>query len=756
MRWSIIRLIWLRELRDQLRDRRTVFMIVGLPLVLYPALGIIVLTFALQFFEKPSLIGVVVPNVDLKRFPARDAAHGEISPAGAASLIANLADAEPTLWAAILVRGHSADAHYTYPALIEDARWGGPTAVTTRRDAAIIGKRFKIVWLAEDDTTALADRRVGLALQAKKSFYKFLETEEHGIDIAPVTHPPRTGDGALRPTITVQLRPDDDHSRQALMRIRPLLDRWKGELKKVRFVRRGIDAAFDDPFELDEPKHSESNDPEKIMDMIIRIFPFMLVMWSLAGALYPAVDLCAGEKERGTMETLLISPAGREEIVIGKFLTIWMFSSASALLNLLSMGLTTWQFSAMLPRGTFPLGAVFWCIVLSLPLSALFSAISLAIGAYARSSKEGQYYLMPLFLVTMPLVFLTLAPGVELNPVYALIPVTGVALLMQKLMTSPSLATVPWLYFIPVLVPIALYSALALRWAIDQFHREEVLFREAERLDIGLWFRRLLRDKDLTATTGQAFFCFALLMFLKWLSFGIGARLGPLVQSSIVMLAFVATPALMMAVMLNIRPLDTLNLHRPRAVHLGLAAVLGLLIAPPIIWGTHTALTDHPQLEKLLDSPQSFARDQAVWRTGADNLFASLLVFAVLPALAEELAFRGFILTGLRKRYRMRTSTFLCSFMNALFHMNVFAFVPVFAVSLVLGLLTLRSKSVVPAMLLHFFTKAALLLSGPILLWFSREFHADWAGILPVMGTICSVAVLALCAWLYIRKLPEA
>ena len=69
-------------------------------------------------------------------------------------------------------------------------------------------------------------------------------------------------------------------------------------------------------------------------------------MWSLAGALYPAVDLCAGEKERGTMETLLISPASREEIVWGKFLTIWLFSATTALLNLLSMAITTWGLGA--------------------------------------------------------------------------------------------------------------------------------------------------------------------------------------------------------------------------------------------------------------------------------------------------------------------------------------------------------------------------------------------------------------------------
>ena len=76
------------------------------------------------------------------------------------------------------------------------------------------------------------------------------------------------------------------------------------------------------------------------MNVWAKLFPFLLVMMSLTGAFYPAIDLCAGEKERGTMETLLISPASRAEIVLGKFFTVVLASMMSALLNIVSMGLT--------------------------------------------------------------------------------------------------------------------------------------------------------------------------------------------------------------------------------------------------------------------------------------------------------------------------------------------------------------------------------------------------------------------------------
>jgi len=89
-------------------------------------------------------------------------------------------------------------------------------------------------------------------------------------------------------------------------------------------------------------------------------------------------------------------------------------------------------FSSTLPDNPFRPSIFFWGVVLLLPLSAFFSALCLAVGVYARSTKEGQYYLMPLFLVTMPLIFLTLAPGVELNHFYSMVPVTGIALLLQS------------------------------------------------------------------------------------------------------------------------------------------------------------------------------------------------------------------------------------------------------------------------------------------------------------------------------------
>ncbi len=354
---------------------------------------------------------------------------------------------------------------------------------------------------------------------------------------------------------------------------------------------------------------------------------------------------------------------------------------------------------------------------------------------------------MPLFLVTMPLIFLTLAPGVELNAFYSLVPVTGVALLMQRLMLATSLEQVPWLYFVPVLGMIALYSWLALRWAIEQFQREEVLFREAERWNWGLWLRRLFREKEPLPNTGQALFCFGLILALRWLSFGLGARLPPEVHAVIVALAFVAAPPAFMALLLNTLPRVTLALRWPAWRELALAAILALLLLPPLVGLAQAAYAWFPQ---QLDDPHPLAQMLRVLHDPhhgrPENFVLALLAYALAPAVCEELAFRGFILTGLYRGFRPRNAVLLSAFLYALYHLNVFLFLPAFALGIVLGLLTSRSRSLVPAVLFHFLHNSVLLVWS----WLpAGEVEPILGRTWPWVAVASSAAAIVLLWWLY-------
>jgi sodium transport system permease protein len=672
MRWPIIRLIFLREVRDQLRDRRTLFMIVVLPIMLYPVLGLALVQFALGFIDRASVIGIsgsqhlpqAKPTSALW-YPGPAVAWLSLLPpaAGSGPVFDKVAGA-----AALAIRAEQCT---DYPPLSVDSQF--PQAYFDQpHESRTLGIHF----LQSPDREALDSKQVDVLLRVPAGFQNELEN-------------------GGSPDLEILYR-QDEGSRLAVKRLYSVLAKWRQRLREVRLRRLGLPADFGELFEIkdmEKLKPAEELASQGLLDMLMRIFPFLLVMWSLAGALYPAVDLCAGEKERGTMETLLISPASREEIVWGKFLTIWLASAITALLNLGSMALTTTVFSGMLSHGALGLMAVLWCILLALPLSAFFSAMCLAVGAYARSSKEGQYYLMPLFLVTMPLVFLTLAPGVELNPFYSLVPVTGVALLVQRLM-STSLEKAPWLYFVPVLLPMALYSWLALRWAIEQFKREEVLFREAERLEIRLWLRHLFRQKGPLPSVGQTAFCFILLVGLRWVAFWVGGN-SMAVSTAVVYMAFVAAPPLFMAMLLTSRPLQCLALHPTAPRHFLVGILLVGLLFPPLASFTLFVLSRFPGLEQLSQEGQTMAEQlRAPW-------WIALIVFSFLPALCEELAFRGFILSGLRTRFKSWNAILISCLLYALFHLNAFQILPTFLLGLVLSMLTVWSGSILPGLAFH-------------------------------------------------------
>lgn len=744
MRWSIVRLIWGRELRDQLRDRRTVFMIVVLPLLLYPILGFGVLQFALGFFKPYSVVAIqgaehlppLSPDsAGVNPLPA--AAWFSLTPGPSASGFGIERLTGAAAWSQLLYDGWGQSA----PPLVLGQNGQAPVPGETGyflpiyfdspRDADTLKVEFlespeqtspANILISEEGQAALAAKQIDVLLIVPPAFMEQLET----------------GD---RPALVMFYREKDERSLRVSSRVYGVLGRWKTRLKRLRLLDQDLPANFDDVFGVRDPHRTRSitrQTEQSLFDLAVRVLPFVLVMWSLAGALYPAVDLCAGEKERGTMETLLITPASRDEIVYGKFLTIWVFSASTAILNLACMGLVTWPMSGYLPHDALKPAALFWCVVLALPLSAFFSALCLAIGAYARSSKEGQYYLMPLFVVTMPLILATLPADVKLDAFTSLVPVTGVALLMQKLMGAASLDQVPWFYFLPVLAPIVLYSWLALRWAVEQFKREEVLFREAERLDIGLWIRHLFRDKEPLPSAGQAIFCFALILVLRWMSLGIDGDSTLLARTGIGLIAFVAAPSLLMAVLLTTHPSKGLLLRLPTARNLMLALLLALFLLPPLAEFTAYVLRQSEDLRTLLKERMPLAEEllslEAMW-------WEYMLVLAVLPAICEELAFRGFILTGLRQRFGPWTAIFLSSFFFALFHLNLFQIIPTFLLGIVLGMIATRTGSVWPGMLFHLAYNSLLLVVR-----FLQDAEYEGVAISEQTGQIIRLIVSVCCA----------
>lgn len=761
-----VRLIFLREVRDQLRDRRTLFMVVVLPLLLYPALGIGMTGMTVTFSRQERIVAIVgaedlpgPPLLDGDAFAARWFEDPE-----QAELLKVVSDGEPADRESIDAgqaggtEEGATDRAATHAAIqrLREAQSdlerldAEVQAATKQNDLPAARER-------EDERDAAAVRRSRAFAASGMQVVVFVPPEMKE-RLAAANERLRTRDDTSPaieiPKLLVFFNGADEKSLIAYRGVREALDRWNDELLKQRLRVAGV--PVDLPEELAPKPVDLASDEQRSQTLWSKLFPALLVIMTVTGAFYPAVDLAAGEKERGTMETLLICPASRTEIVVGKFLTVMLFSSLTALLNLLTMGVTA-RFIASMTLGSTsseifspPLASIGWVVVLLLPLAGLFSALCLSLATFARSSKEGQYHLTPLLLVTMGLTVFCLSPAVEITPLYSVLPVVGLSLLLKELLAGGD----GYVYLVPVLVTSLGYAALALWWAVEQFNREDILFREAEQFELKLWLRRLFREKKATPGFGTAAFCFVMIMLLQ---FGAMRIFAGLMQDTdpgeypvrvlqillVQQLAIVAGPALLMGVLLTTSLKSTFRLRWPSWHHLAVATVLPFALMP-----LATTL-----LEKLSwffpPLPPSIVETLRLLGDGDVPLWLTLLAFAAAPALCEELTFRGFLLSGFLTGRRPWLAIVLSSLAFGLMHLIPQQVFNATLLGLVLGLMTVRSGSLWPGVLFHFLFNGSQVALGRL----GSPYLSDgypW----PVL-VLCTIVAVPLIVWL-IRGLGDS
>jgi sodium transport system permease protein len=227
-------------------------------------------------------------------------------------------------------------------------------------------------------------------------------------------------------------------------------------------------------------KVNTADDRENWGEKIGGMLPYVLFLLCLTGAMAPATDIGAGEKERGTLETLLISPIDRNKIVMGKFLTIGFAGTMTALLTVGSMviwGLVLSQgmaikfvadFMAQIAMHDFLL--IFLMLV---PVVAIFAAVLLSISIYAKSFKEAQSYMGPMSILVVIPIMLALLPGVELKGAWAWVPITNVSLAMKELLKG----TMDYYQLFAIFGSTVLIAGALFAFCVYWFNQEKVLFR---------------------------------------------------------------------------------------------------------------------------------------------------------------------------------------------------------------------------------------------------------------------------------------
>jgi sodium transport system permease protein len=260
-----------------------------------------------------------------------------------------------------------------------------------------------------------------------------------------------------------------------------------------RMVRRsirqkGLSTSILEPVEVEVCDVSTKE--ERRAGFLAFLFPMMIAIWTISGGMITAIDATAGEKERGTLETLLVSPITRGETLAGKFLAVLIVSMAAVVAALASLVVSA-KLAASLGWGKFPgmpseapqmvpfdisiapLGIVI-ILLCSLTLAIFLVAIELSLAIFAKSYKEAQAYLTPLTLiVVLPAVFGQMIDFMKVTTPLFAVPIFNVIVFFTEVLKGNYV----WSHILTAFFSTTVYALIAVGFATLVFQREQVLFR---------------------------------------------------------------------------------------------------------------------------------------------------------------------------------------------------------------------------------------------------------------------------------------
>ena len=321
-------------------------------------------------------------------------------------------------------------------------------------------KNLRVVPMAGNYVDLISNKKIRAAVEIPSGFQSAVERGEH-------------------PEVKIYVFSGDMKSTFGANRIEKFFGEYRDETVRSRLASKSLPDSVMKPFGI---KQQNVVSDEKVAgESYGGLITYLVILMCMTGAMYPAMDLTAGEKERGTMETILSSPIKRVHLVVGKFLLVLTASLVTATLSVASMGTSFTVFAHFaalqgenerIPILTMHLRSVIAVFVMALPVAVLFSATLITISLFAKTFKEAQSYLTPMtFLVIIPAIAAVL-PGIELTPKLAVVPILNVSLLCKELV----MGTYHWNYIVLIFLSTCVYAGIALYLAVKMFQRESVLF----------------------------------------------------------------------------------------------------------------------------------------------------------------------------------------------------------------------------------------------------------------------------------------
>ncbi len=442
------------------------------------------------------------------------------------------------------------------------------------------------------------------------------------------------------------------------------------------------------------------------------IVPLVLVLMTITGAVYPAIDLTAGERERGTMESVMASPVSRGAILFSKYVAVVIIALLTALANLAAMFTTLWAGGLMellTGNDAFPWIAVLRILGLLILFSGFYSAVLLSLTSFAKSFKEAQAYLIPVMLVSLAPAMLSLLPGADLRGALAILPLINIVLLARDLLSG----SVDPVGAVAAVASTVAYAGAALMIAARLFGSDAVT-RTSER-SIGSIFRRP-QESTPVPTPPAASLMLALLVpvyflvanglirFLERFRDEIDVETQLTLNAAALFASFGLVPLLAAIVERN-RLATTYRLGMP-----GMVTLAGSLLIGLAAWAfAHEAfvIAEWAGVGGLSDDQIQGAK-QSVSKMRQASPILLISVFALAPAVIEELCFRGYLFSSLRAVMSPARTILVTSILFGLFHvltgnaLLIERFVPSTLMGLLIGWVAYSTGSVLPGMVVHF------------------------------------------------------
>lgn len=481
---------------------------------------------------------------------------------------------------------------------------------------------------------------------------------------------------------------------------------------------------------------------ESVGSLFGYIIPFLLITSVLMGAMYPAIDTTAGEKERGTLETLLTLPVKNIELIVSKFLATSTIAVGAAFLNVISMAILGAYFYETIAATNsmaagFSVSSYIPAILCTLAITVIFamfaSAVCLVVCIFAKSFKEAQNYTTPVMLVFMFAGMAGMLPTAGINAKTSLIPVVNVSLLINDLFSFKfnvgNIITV-------IGVDLA-YTVLAVLFMTKVFSSENVLFGDSSSGIKLIEKRSDMKERQMPGI-GDVLLVMAIavliLFFVSSLAvvkFGI---YGLMLEQALFLLLVVIYSYYIKA---DFKKLFSLKIPK-------LKSIFGTVFSFAGTYLLVTVLTAF--LIKLF--PKLNHADGVMSIGGDESLLLAIIAMALFPAVCEEALFRGFLFGTLKDKYKVGTAILVSGFLFGVYHLDLLKIITITVLGSVMAYCVYKGGSILLSILMHFINNLLAVLASykpevlkKILPFLMREKSSDGEIAIIVLAAIIMLSV---------------